>query len=485
MPPISPQATRPNIIDESRVFEIQELFFSTTDKRGRIRSSNEIFVRVSGFPAGELRNRPHNIIRHPDMPRVIFQLLWSEIESEREILAYVKNRAKDGRYYWVVALVSPIEGGYLSVRFKPSSELFPVVRNLYRELGELESSAENAGAGKAAGMVKSRAALDDRLHELGFADYRAFMHSAFERELRSREAALMKRRGGYEKKQTDGDSTRKGTAADAARGVVVACEEALSALARLFNELEVYSSLNEGIRSKAGFVASLSHSIRMLSLNGTVEAEQLGTTGCGIGRVLDWLQTFSSDIREGCDNLTTPLARLNSDINSVIFALNSAKLQIEMTTDFAVETLRAAAGDTGQKEGIESGAMRDLYGCSRNTVERALAALAAVEGKLHALDGVQRSIWKSIRSLRLIYLKGKIELASVASERLGIVFDDMNRHLTDTEGNLSALESLIEELHKELRRGVQHSAPIERAVRKIDPGAAEGAADSGGECTAA
>jgi PAS domain S-box-containing protein len=157
-PTASPAAAN----DEPRAFEIHELFFSTTDEKGRIQTANEVFIRISGFTADELKNKPHNIIRHPDMPRVVFQLLWDEIQAGREILAYVKNRAKDGRYYWVVALVRPIEGGYLSVRFKPSSELFAVVENLYREVRHVESSAESANQGKVAAIAAGKNALDTR-----------------------------------------------------------------------------------------------------------------------------------------------------------------------------------------------------------------------------------------------------------------------------------------------------------------------------------
>ena len=136
------------LIDEPRPFQIDELFFSTTDKKGRIEKANDVFVRVSGFPAAELQNKPHNIIRHPEMPRVVFKVLWEYIEDFRPIVAYVKNRAKDGRYYWVVALVSPTAEGYLSVRFKPSSPLLSTVEGLYRHLRKIEKSIEQSGKGK-------------------------------------------------------------------------------------------------------------------------------------------------------------------------------------------------------------------------------------------------------------------------------------------------------------------------------------------------
>ena len=472
-----PEAPPTGTIDEPRVFEIQDLFFSTTDKEGRIKTSNEVFVRVSGFASEELKDKPHNMIRHPDMSRVVFQLFWDEIGAGRQILAYVKNRAKDGRYYWVVALVTPIEGGYLSVRFKPSSELFPVVQSLYRELRQVESHAEAAHRGKPAAIAAGRKALDAKLLSLGFADYGAFMHHAFEREIRSREAAL-KNRGAAPQivQERQGLPAAGGAAENEARRVAEACQAALTALDLLFNELEIYTKLNDAIRSKSEFVTSLSESIRMLSLNGAVEVERLGPAGSGLGKILEWLQRFSNDIRQGCEGLTKSLVQLISEIKSVVFELNAAKLQIEMTTDFARETLRAGAnaGDAGPQAGLTAGAMEALYASSRGTVKCALAALAAVETNLHPVEKSQQNLSKSIRSLSLIYVQGKIELANVASERLGIVFDDVSRRLTDTEDNLGALASLIQELQKELHKGVAHREPIEQAVAKIDPGRRNG-----------
>ena len=104
--------------DRESPFEIDELFFSTTDRKGVITFGNDVFVRVSGHPRERLIGAPHNVIRHPDMPRAVFRLLWDYVLAGRSVVAYVKNMAADGAYYWVLALVTPIRGGFLSVRLK-------------------------------------------------------------------------------------------------------------------------------------------------------------------------------------------------------------------------------------------------------------------------------------------------------------------------------------------------------------------------------
>ena len=175
-------------------FDVSELFFSTTDAKGLIVSGNEVFVRVSGWSHDELLGAPHNIIRHPDMPRVVFQLLWRYLAEARPIAAYVKNMAKDGRYYWVLATVVPISGGYLSVRLKPTSDLFATVESLYAELLAAECEVEAAGGKPAQAMAASAALLQRRLGDLGFATYDEFMRVALPAEIRSRQAVVGTRR---------------------------------------------------------------------------------------------------------------------------------------------------------------------------------------------------------------------------------------------------------------------------------------------------
>src|SRR5664279_2239091 len=77
-----------------------ELFFSTTDRRGVIRAGNSVFVRVSHYSLEELIGSPHSLVRHPDMPAGAYRLMWDRLLAGRPMGAYVKNLAKDGSHYW-------------------------------------------------------------------------------------------------------------------------------------------------------------------------------------------------------------------------------------------------------------------------------------------------------------------------------------------------------------------------------------------------
>jgi hypothetical protein len=154
-----------------------------------IHKANSVFTRIAAYTWAELHNKPHNIIRHPDMPRVVFQLLWDYIQAGKPIVAYIKNLAHDGRYYWVMALVTPMPDGYLSVRFKPTSPLRHDVEQLYRELRAVEAAIEDQSQERKTAIAASRAVLESALQKLGFS-YFEFMRLALKSELQRREAKL-------------------------------------------------------------------------------------------------------------------------------------------------------------------------------------------------------------------------------------------------------------------------------------------------------
>jgi PAS domain S-box-containing protein len=117
-----------------------EIVVSKTDTKGRITYCNDVFKTMAGFTESELMGKPQNIIRHPNMPRCVFKLLWDTIESGTEIFAYVINRAKNGDHYWVFANVTPdfdTDGkviGYNSFRRSVDRKALAVIEPLYADL---------------------------------------------------------------------------------------------------------------------------------------------------------------------------------------------------------------------------------------------------------------------------------------------------------------------------------------------------------------
>ena len=127
-------------------FNDNEIIVSKTDLKGRITYGNEVFIKLSGYEEHELLGKPHNIVRHKEMPKCIFKLLWERIQSGEEIFAYVVNQAKNGDHYWVFANVTPSFDnngkiiGYYSVRRKPKSDALKTIEVLYATLLNAEKS---------------------------------------------------------------------------------------------------------------------------------------------------------------------------------------------------------------------------------------------------------------------------------------------------------------------------------------------------------
>jgi PAS domain S-box-containing protein len=145
-----------------------DFIVSMTDTAGRITYGNRIFIEYSGYLESELVGVQHNIIRHPDMPRAVFKLLWDKISNREECFAYVKNMAKDGSFYWVFANVTPTFDdagkitGYFSVRRKPKASGVKVATEVYRLMLEAEKKAGPANA-----IAASNKILADILNEKG------------------------------------------------------------------------------------------------------------------------------------------------------------------------------------------------------------------------------------------------------------------------------------------------------------------------------
>ena len=145
---------RPTNVERS--FPEDEIIVSKTDLKGIITYANRTFLNVALYTEEEVLGQPHSIIRHPDMPRCVFKLLWDTIQQGNEIFAYVKNMAKDGAYYWVFAHVTPTFGptkqtiGFHSNRRKPERRQVQVFDGLYRTLKQEESRHSDWKQGMAA-----------------------------------------------------------------------------------------------------------------------------------------------------------------------------------------------------------------------------------------------------------------------------------------------------------------------------------------------
>lgn len=150
-------------------FDKNQIIVSKTDLKGRITYANDVFCHIAGYHTREVIGAPHSLIRHPDMPRSVFKLLWDTIAEGKEIFAYVKNMAKSGDHYWVLAHVTASYDdngtfyGYHSNRRVPERQALEKIIPLYQELLSIEKAASN----EKTGMNDAVAALQDKLATAG------------------------------------------------------------------------------------------------------------------------------------------------------------------------------------------------------------------------------------------------------------------------------------------------------------------------------
>ncbi|MGB0733250.1 MAG: PAS domain-containing protein, partial [Pontibacterium sp.] len=145
-----------------------EFIVSKSDTSGKITYTNRTLMRITGYSEPEMLGKQHNMLRHPDMPRAVFQLLWDTLSQRQEFFGIVKNMCKDGSHYWVIANITPDfdpDGslrGYYSVRRKPHPFAVETMDAIYRRMLDIE---RQHGAKEA--MTASRAYLDEQLEKTG------------------------------------------------------------------------------------------------------------------------------------------------------------------------------------------------------------------------------------------------------------------------------------------------------------------------------
>ena len=158
---------RPTPTDVEREVSSIDMIVSKSDAEGNITYTNPIFMKISGYSQGELLDKPHAILRHPDMPKAIFKYLWDNISEGKEVHAYVKNLCKDGSYYWVLAQVRMAKNpdgsfrNYMSTRRRITDSAKSTMTELYATMLEAEKEG-----GVDASVEVLEAFLAERGHSL-------------------------------------------------------------------------------------------------------------------------------------------------------------------------------------------------------------------------------------------------------------------------------------------------------------------------------
>ncbi len=428
---------------ESR-FEIEELFFSTTDPKGIILSGNEVFIRVSGFKKEELIGKPHNIIRHPDMPRSIFKAVWDTIKSGKPFVGYVKNMAKDGSYYWVLTCIYPMfdsEGKikkFLSIRLKPTSDLFKTIPDFYKEIMKIEQMD---------GVDKALEFMIEKIKEMGYEDYDDFSKKAFLEEMRSREKSIAENITACGMGGEGAVSKENEELADKLCSLQTIFLRLNRYFNNIYNKINVFLDMNQDLSDKSKFVFQLAEEIRLLSLNASIESYKIKKEGVSFS-------TLSQEMRKNAEyserqiiKLTELINETNKDIETTSFNILSSKLQIDMVVYFLKELLTKLAEITiSEEEEIEViQNIKDLFELLKFYSEKLSSNVYESKSKLRNIYYNIKDLNVLINRLDFIHINGLIESAHTGSDggSFTIIFSQMLKLVEAAKAQIIDLETNI------------------------------------------
>ncbi|MDO4243127.1 MAG: diguanylate cyclase [Actinomyces sp.] len=359
------------IKDNERLFDAEDVFFSTTDRKGVIRCSNRIFVSLARHPREELIGAPHNIIRHDDMPAGVFKLLWDDLEAGRPVCTYVLNRAGDGLDYWVFATVSAVEDGYVSVRTKPlKTETLDAVREVYGRVRALERQADEEGASRKEVAERGAEALAAELAELGFDSLTAFSRAALPEE-----ASLLVREGVKVPQREEAEGS-----AATILGLAAAIEENSEILV---SQMAEYRALLTGLGEWAqGAPAIVERARRTGELVDILHSEDPESS---VPNVAGRITERTSRAVERLGGLTDSVSALYDAVEDLVFHAPLMRLHTIVLGSYAAAVL------DGTEEDVPT-AMAELHHALAADLKTVAAVCTTLEEQIEAMDAVLREV---------------------------------------------------------------------------------------------
>lgn len=378
---------KPTPISKDVPFEFEELFFSTTNHHGNIQFGNEVFLRVSGYPKDVIIGAPHNIIRHPDMPKSVFKLFWRYLKENKPIGAYVKNMASDGAFYWVFAFAFPIETGYLSIRFKPSSELFVKVQEIYKSILESEKSLTPEEGEKL--LLKI-------IQENGFTDYDDFMIKAAIEEHRMRELNV------NISSKIESNLTANFLA------ISDISSETASKLNNSFDKIGLFQNNSRNFLTGVNTLESEFNKLNFLSINMKISAGNLGDSGSTLSVVSEEFSKLALNIEKQLSSFSELVTGLDHTIKLCSLHLTALKTQMILVNFFVKESIaKSATSDEAFSEMLET--RESFTSLFSNSILALQTELKLLNHRVLQTTQEIKEIQKFISGLEVIKQTGAIE----------------------------------------------------------------------------
>lgn len=434
----SESANTANTHDEERTVKVEQaevtgethevgadqMFFSATDERGIIDHSNKVFVELSRYGRDELIGAPHNVIRHPAMPRGVFHAMWATIKAGQPFAAYVRNLASDGSEYDVFATVTPLEdGGYLSVRIRPGCEgLFGAALSIYEKAAAFEEKLESDGLTRRQVASEGAAKILELLDEAGMPSYEDFQNIALPAEVAKRESVADEF---PERPEASG-----------------ALAQMLSDAKGIAKELDVWMNRQDDLADLSAALRSTRDGLRK-EVDDDALSAALGQSESTTEKLAQLLETWGQMkdlVREPTDQLVDALARLDKISAQTRFRVALARLHTTMMAKFTAELI-----DGGADADVSADAIAMLGGALRKGLSE-MEEMAAAHADLASQTAdfiVETSNLLAIpRQVLMLWNEGQDSDSEGASDGPDTLADAVSRHIDAVGESLEELDGL-------------------------------------------
>jgi len=443
--------TTPNTVDREAKFDINELFFSITTLDSTILSGNEVFIRISGYTKEEVIGRYHNVVRHPDMPRVLFKVIWETIQELQPIAGYVLNRTKSGEYYWVFAALFPLSDRYVSIRIKPTSRFFTYAQELYPVFLDAESRG---------GMEESEALIPEVLNSIGYRSYHQFMSDALLEELKGRKNVIS-----FEPSISSAERSAL-PLFQHLQTVHGYTKELMEKYDGWFEKIDMFNQAESLFKEKSLILRQVAREVVFLSLNASVSSYKVENGGETFGILARDVRTNAKENDELIAKIDCLVQELSGSLTALVFSVSGIRLQSEMLTYFISELLC----ENCNVEHIEIEENMDtlialVAQYAKKTDELQLTIERQVQEILKNLDQLEQQIMY----LGYIQVYGIIEAASAQNETVSFegIFSQLKTLIQKTSLELEAMQKLGGNFYTENTRLRDQSVAINHVLNSL------------------